>query len=196
MSIQSAARANRSCVVRSRPYAYISDSNNLAGLRGSIIFGVYDATLNTSAHMFAGVTSYNSNLNNQFPNSLTNTIGMIQLTGDSNFSLYLGGSIPDLSTIPLGNNFPVDPNDALYRFSYLIPPVYPIDHIHVCVENLITKAIFSYTWRASDLGVTNLLTPGVGLDGSYIYRSTGNSNSAVRFVYSAMYSEILTPEAE
>ena len=89
-----------------------SVSNTLGGVFYSCRFGVSDATLQTVARTFIGLSSSVAAPTNVDPATLTNIIGIGHTASDTNWYLYFGGSAAQ-TRVNLGANFPINNTDLL-----------------------------------------------------------------------------------
>ena len=82
------------------------NGSGLGGVFTSIRFGVSDAAAVTGARMFVGLSSATGAPTNVDPATLTNCIGIAQLSGDATQLYIVYGGSSAQTTIPLGTNFP------------------------------------------------------------------------------------------
>ena len=84
-----------------------SDGAGMGGFIADFSFGIEDASLVSGARTFCGLATSTSAPTNVAPSTLTNCIGIGHDAGDTNYSLYYGGSAAQ-TPIDLGANFPVN----------------------------------------------------------------------------------------
>lgn len=119
----SPATANGSTTARVA-VAQVTLSNGLGegGFFKVCRWGISDVTLVPTAKTFVGVSSTTTALPNTEPSTYLNSIGMGHNTGDSNFSIYYGGSIAQ-TPIDLGPDFPCNTsNTDVYELALFSPP--------------------------------------------------------------------------
>ena len=93
-------------------FSLSSSGSPLGGVFYSCRFGVSDASMQTAARTFVGLTSSVAAQTNVDPATLTNCIGLGHTATDANWHLYYGGSAAQ-SRISLGANFPINNTDLL-----------------------------------------------------------------------------------
>jgi hypothetical protein len=168
-------------------------TGNGAGLGGFftvIRFGVSDAATVAGARMFIGMSSSTGAATNVEPSTLTNCIGVAQLSTDSTqYYLVYGGSSAQ-TAIPLGTSLGAPTNTALAMELALFSPPSLNGVVHYQVTNIGTGVTVSDTITPGTVGVqtpasTTLLTHQlwrtnnataltVGLDICSIYIETDN----------------------
>ena len=82
-----------------------------AGLGGFFYrsrFAVSDAAAVSGARMFVGLSNTTTAPTNVEPNTLLNSIGLVQLSTSSNLQLYCAGSSAGANLIDLGSSFPAN----------------------------------------------------------------------------------------
>ena len=160
-----------------QPAAQFTLGNGLVGgFFMSCRFGVSDATLQTAARTFIGMSSSVSAPTNVDPATLTNAIGLGHTASDTNWYLYYGGSTAQ-ARISLGANFPINNTDFL-DFSLWSPPnANGVVYYHVERVTL-TQSYFAY-------GVLGPGTAGVTLPANstlLAFRAWRNNNTAAAAV--------------
>lgn len=75
-------------------------------------FGVSDATMQTAARCFVGLTSAVAAPTNVNPATLTNCVGLGHTASDTSWNIYYGGSAAQ-TRISLGANFPINNTDLI-----------------------------------------------------------------------------------
>lgn len=83
----------------------IGDGAGLGGFLAVFRFGVSDAATVSGARMFVGMRNATSAPTNAEPNTLTNALGVAQLSTSTNLQIVYGGSAAQ-TAIDLGANFP------------------------------------------------------------------------------------------
>lgn len=91
---------------------YTVGTGSIGGFMYSCRFGVSDATLQTVARTFVGVSSSVSAPFNVDPATLTNSIGIGHTASDTTWYIYYGGSAAQ-TRISLGANFPINNTDLI-----------------------------------------------------------------------------------
>lgn len=101
----------------------IGDGTGLGGFYYICRFGVSDATIQTGARMFVGLTSAVAAPTNVEPATLTNCIGVGCGTADTNLKIFYGGSAAQ-TPIDLGANFPdaAATSTDIYELIMFAPP--------------------------------------------------------------------------
>lgn len=84
----------------------------VGGFMYSCRFGASDATIQTAARTFVGLTSSVAAPTNVDPATLTNTIGIGATAADTTWYIYYGGSAAQ-TRISLGANFPINNTDIM-----------------------------------------------------------------------------------
>lgn len=84
----------------------------IGGFFYSCRFGVSDATMQTAARTFVGMTSSVAAPTNVAPGTLTNCIGIGKDAADTTWYIYYGGSVAQ-TRISLGADFPVNNTDII-----------------------------------------------------------------------------------
>lgn len=139
-------------------------------------FGVSDATLQTAARTFIGMSSSVAAPTNVDPATLTNAIGLGHAASDTNWYIYYGGSTAQ-ARISLGANFPINNTDFL-DFSLWSPPnANGVVYYHVERVTL-TQSYLAY-------GVLGPGTAGVTLPANstlLAFRAWRNNNTAAAAV--------------
>jgi hypothetical protein len=82
------------------------DGAGLGGFFYSCLFGFSDAAAVAGARAFVGLSSNNATPTNVEPNTLTNSIGIAQLSTDSTQLFIVSGGSAAQTAIALGTNFP------------------------------------------------------------------------------------------
>lgn len=90
----------------------VGTGTSVGGFLYSCRFGVSDATVQTAARHFVGLTSSVAAPANVDPATLTNAIGIGKNAADTNWFIYYGGSVAQ-TRINLGVNFPVNNTDII-----------------------------------------------------------------------------------
>lgn len=98
----------------------LGTGTGVGGFFYSCRFGVSDATVQTVARTFVGLTSSVAAPTNVEPSTLTNCIGIGTNANDTNYYIYYGGSVAQ-TRIDLGASFPVN-NSSLIDFTLWSPP--------------------------------------------------------------------------
>lgn len=151
-------------------------NGTVGGFFMSCRFGVSDATLQTAARTFIGMSSSVAAPTNVDPATLTNAIGLGHTASDTNWYIYYGGSTAQ-ARINLGANFPINNTDFL-DFSLWSPPnANGVVYYHVERVTL-TQSYFAY-------GVLGPGTAGVTLPASstlLAFRAWRNNNTAAAAV--------------
>ncbi|HCO90951.1 MAG TPA: hypothetical protein DIT40_08260 [Alphaproteobacteria bacterium] len=96
------------------------------GFRMHYRFGVSDDTDSLGCHMFLGITKQISGIAGVDPETLTNCIGIGHASGNSNLSIYHGGSAAQARQ-NLGANFPANTRNTDFYDFFLTCP---------CTENV------------------------------------------------------------
>ena len=100
----------------------IGDGSGLGGFLYVLRFVASDAATVSGARMFAGLRNATSAPTNVEPNTLTNAIGVAQLSTSANLHIVYGGSAAQ-TAIDLGSNFPANTLSAdAYELALYAPP--------------------------------------------------------------------------
>lgn len=163
------------------------------GFYQNIRFSVSDAVAVSGARMFVGLTSANTAPANVEPNTLTNCIGVAQLSMDST-QLYLvyGGTTAQVA-VPLGTNFPVQETPGsiyggtLYDVQFYSDPA-KSGQITVQVDRVGTS--YSFTQTISAAGSSAVL-PAAGMQiGPVAWRTNNATALAVGIDINRFYHEV------
>ena len=98
----------------------LGNGSNVGGFFYSCRFGISDATLQTVANGFVGMSSSVAAATNVDPATLTNSIGVGYTSGDTNYFLYYGGSSAQ-TRINLGATMPINTSNFM-DFTLWSPP--------------------------------------------------------------------------
>ncbi len=121
----------------------IGDGSGIGGYLYVLRFVVSDAATVSGARMFAGLRNSTSAPTNVEPNTLTNAIGVAQLSTSSNLHIVYGGSAAQ-AAIDLGSNFPANTLSAdAYELALYAPPNSQV--VNYRVERLNTGQIVNGT---------------------------------------------------
>jgi hypothetical protein len=99
---------------------YTLGNGTIGGFFYSCRFGTSDASLQSAARTFVGISSSVAAPTNVDPGTLTNCIGIGHNAADTNWFIYYGGSAAQ-ARIDLGVNFPINTTDLL-DFTLWSPP--------------------------------------------------------------------------
>ena len=100
----------------------IGDGSGIAGFLYVLRFVVSDAATVSGARMFAGLRNATSAPTNVEPNTLTNAMGVAQLSTSANLHIVYGGSAAQ-TAIDLGSNFPANTLSAdAFELAFYAPP--------------------------------------------------------------------------
>ncbi|MGQ0485715.1 MAG: DUF2793 domain-containing protein [Hyphomicrobiales bacterium] len=114
----------------------IGDGASLGGFHYVCRFGVSDAAAVAGARMFVGLRNAVAAPTNVEPNTLTDAVGVAQLSTSGNLHIVHGGSVAQ-TAIDLGANFPANTLSAdAYEVSFFAPVNSQV--IHYRVERLNT----------------------------------------------------------
>lgn len=91
---------------------YTSGNGTIGGFFYSARFGVSDASLQSAARTFVGLTSSTATPTNVSPSTFLNCVGIGHDAGDTNWKLFSGGTIAD-PVIDLGTDFPINNTDLI-----------------------------------------------------------------------------------
>lgn len=165
----------------------LGTGTNVGGFFYSCRFGVSDATLQSVARTFIGMSSSLAAPTNVSPAKLTNSIGIGHDAGATTWSLYYGGSTAQ-TPISLGANSPINLADLIDVTLWSPPNQDGVVHYYVERKTLTGSFYASGVLGTSIAGVTlpantTLLAPrawrcnntaavAVGLDISSIYIET------------------------
>ena len=150
-------------------------------------WGVSDASVQTVARQFIGMSSSVAAPTNVEPSTLTNSIGVGKDAADTNYKIFYGGSAAQ-TAINLGASFPCNNNTDLYEM-YLYAPPNVNNIVYYRVVNVSTGASVNGTLTGTAGTAlpsnTTLLAPrawrtnnsaavAIGLDIASIYIETDN----------------------
>lgn len=113
----------------------MGDGTRFGGFYLKYRFAVGDATLQSVAQSFVGISSSVAAPTNVSPATLTNCIGMGHAPGATSWSIYFGGSTAQ-TPVALGANFPIDTTTAYELTLYASPK--EVGKINWHVKNLAT----------------------------------------------------------
>lgn len=100
----------------------IGDGSGLGGFFFAVRFGTSDAATVSGARMFVGMRNAVAAPTNVEPNTLTNAVGVCQLSTSTNLQICYGGSAAQ-TAIDLGANFPASTLSAdMYEVIFDAPP--------------------------------------------------------------------------
>lgn len=125
-------------------------------------WGVSDASVQTVARQFIGMSSSVAAPTNVEPSTLTNSIGVGKGAADTNYKIFYGGSAAQ-TPIDLGASFPCNNNTDLYEM-YIYAPPSANNTVYVRVVNVSTGGAVNITLTAATPGTqlplnTTLLAP-------------------------------------
>jgi len=156
-------------------------------------FSVSDATTVSGARMFAGLVSTTSAPTNVEPNTLTNCVGLAQLSTDSTQLYLVYGGTTAQAAIPLGANFPIQESPgsaaggALYDLHIYSDPA-KNGQVTVQVDRVGTS--FSFTQTIASAGSSAVLpSAGTRLTPS-IWRTNNATALAVGVDVNRIYHEL------
>lgn len=145
-------------------------------------FGVSDAAAVAGARMFVGLSASTAAPTNVEPNTLVNSIGLVQQSTSNNLMMYCSGAVAGGNLIDLGANFPANTLSAdAYELALFAPASGGVVHYQVTRLNTGDKATGSINtnlplntvllchqlWRCN-----NATALAVGLDICGIYMET------------------------
>lgn len=121
--IVSASTAGSAAYVSSSSRVWRGNASGLGGFYGVWRFAVSDATLVTTANMFAGLVAASTGLTaDAAPSTKTNLIGVGCDNGDTHLQLYAAGSAAQTRT-DLGASFPINSTGTeVYELVLYAPP--------------------------------------------------------------------------
>lgn len=187
LSYVSAATAGSLCSARVAVAQYttgVGTGSALGGFTFVCRFGISDAVLFSGARMFIGMSSTTGAATNVDPSTLTNSVGIAQLSSDAT-QLYIvyGGTVAQ-GTIALGAaNFPIS-TDTAYELA-LYSPSNATGVVYYQATNLGTGAVASGTLSG---GVTVLPTSTVLLT-NQLWRTNNATALAVALDICSIYME-------
>ena len=141
-------------------------------------FAPTDAATVAGARMFVGLNITSVPPANVEPNTLTNAIGLVQLSTSNNLHMYAAGASAGANLVDLGVNFPANINTALYELAMFAPPdgslqykVYRIDTGQTAEGTFTTGLPASSTFMGMNSWRTNnatALSVGIDICGTYV----------------------------
>jgi hypothetical protein len=131
----------------------IGDGAGNGGLFYASRFVVSDAAAVVGARMFVGLRNVVTAPTNVEPNTLTNIVGVAQLSTSNNLHIVFGGSAAQ-TAIELGANFPANTQSAdLYELTLYSPP-WAANTLHYRVERVGTSFVATGQLGPGTAGVT------------------------------------------
>lgn len=141
--VSSATAGNSSGHYATAAQHTIGDGSGLGGFLYVVRFVVSDAATVAGARMFVGLRNATSAPTNVEPSTLTNCLGVAQLSTSSNLHIVSGGSAAQ-AAIDLGSNFPANTLSAdAYELALYAPPNSQV--VGYRVERLTTGQVASGT---------------------------------------------------
>lgn len=156
-------------------------------------FSVSDAATVSGARMFAGLTSSTSAPTNVEPNTLTNCVGLAQLSSDSTQLYLVYGGTTAQTAVPLGTNFPVQETPgsaaggALYDLHIYSDPA-KNGQITVQVDRVGTT--YSFTQTIASSGSSAILPAAGTRMGPTIWRTNNATALPVGIDVNRFYHEL------
>ncbi|MEZ5923919.1 MAG: DUF2793 domain-containing protein [Hyphomicrobiaceae bacterium] len=124
LGIVSAATAGSLCGSRYTGVQFTTGTGDgiLGGFFMTARFGISDVSIPAGPRMFMGMRASGSAPTNVEPSTLTNCIGMGHGASDTNFKLYISGSVAQ-TPIDLGSDFPNNTSSVdVYELALFCPP--------------------------------------------------------------------------
>jgi hypothetical protein len=160
---------------------------NMGGFFLVIRFVPSDAATTAAERFFAGVWSTTTAPTNVEPSTLTNCIGLAQISSSNNLQIVYGGSAAQ-TAIDLGANFPANTLSAdLYELILFAPPN-SNNTVYYKVSRLNTAFVAEGTLTAATPG-TQLPLNTTLLSAPVIWKSNNTSSTAVGFDLVSAYIE-------
>jgi hypothetical protein len=164
-------------------YLGVAGTPNASGFYGAWKFGIGDAVANTITFVGMLTTSGGPASATASPATYVNAIGVGQASGDSNLSIYYGGSSAQ-TPIALGSNFPAS-TAAYYIFELFAPPNTNTS-VYYKITRLDTGTVASGTLTGT---AGTVLPANTTVMRPLIYRSNNATASAVTILFSNFYME-------
>lgn len=149
-------------------------------------FGVSDATLQSAARTFVGMSSATAAPTNVDPATLTNSIGIGHTASDTNWYFYYGGTTAQ-KRMNLGSNFPINTSDLL-DFSLWSPPN-AIGVIYFYLERIALNARYITYGTINSNGSAVYLPSNTTLLAFRAWRNNNTAAAAVGLDISSIYLE-------
>lgn len=152
----------------------------LGGFWARYRFAPSDAAAVSGARMFVGLSANTGAPTNVEPNTLVNSIGVVQQSTSNNLQMYASGATAGSNLVDLGVNFPANGNVAVYELAMFGEPdgtvswrVLRIDNGQVATGTFTTGLPLSTVLLCHQLWRSNNATAlAVGLDICGIYIET------------------------
>lgn len=182
----SSTQAGNVASVREAAAQYTLGNGLVGGFFMSCRFGVSDATLQTAARTFVGMSSSTAAPTNVDPATLTNSIGIGHTASDTNWYFYYGGTTAQ-TRMNLGSNFPINNTDFL-DFSLWSPPN-ANGVIYFYLERLTLSSIYITHGTINSNGSAVYLPSSTTLLAFRAWRTNNTAAAAVGIDISSIYLE-------